>query len=262
MVSEFSTDALDDVRFVSQSSARVRLLLRLVEGGPMNRCELRDGVDASRTTVSRNLDALVDRGWIEENDALYRVTPGGELLAAGLESFLSTVETVDRLDPFFEWFPTDDVDLPSEWLADADVYPSTPSDPYAPIDRHVERLEVAAELRCLLPATGVRPMRAIGRELDGFDHELVVSPSVGETIRSEQKYLDVMGELRQRGRIDFYVSDRPVPLYVGLFENDVQLGVGDGDGVPRALVETADERVRRWAEETYDSYRAGAEPLR
>ncbi|MDS0298348.1 hypothetical protein NDI76_06305 [Halogeometricum sp. S1BR25-6] len=261
MVSDFSPDALADVRFVSQSSARVRLLLRLVESGPMNRCELRDGVDASRTTVSRNLEALVDRGWVAESDAGYRATPGGELLAAGLESFLSTAETVGRLAPFFEWFPSDDVDLPSEWLVDADVYPSTPADPYAPIDRHVERLEVAAELRCLLPATGVRPMRAIGRKRDGFDHEMVVSPSVGETLRSERKYLDAVDELAERGSLDFYVSDRPVPLYVGLFEGDVQLGVGDSDGVPRALVETSDERVRRWAEETYDAYRTGAEPL-
>ncbi|MDS0293282.1 helix-turn-helix transcriptional regulator [Halogeometricum luteum] len=261
-MSEFSPDALDDVRFVSQSPARVRLLSLLVEGGPMNRCELRAGVDASRTTVSRNLDALVDRGWVEESDGDYRAAPGGELLAAGLESFLSTVETVDRLAPFFEWFPADGLDLPSEWLADADVYPSTPADPYAPIDRHVERLEVAAEFRGLLPATGLRPMRSLGRRLESFEHELVVSPSVAETIRNERKYLDAIDELRERGRIEFYVSDRAVPLYVGLFEGDVQLGVGDGDGVPRAMVETADERVRRWAEETYDAHRTGAEPLR
>lgn len=259
---DVSTDALDDLRFVSQSPTRARLLATLAEAGPTSRTDLRDGVDASRTTVSRNLDVLVERGWVTESDAEYRATPGGELLASALEEFLATAETVDRLEPFFEWLPADCADLSWEWFADADVYPSTPSDPYAPVDRHAERLETATRLRCLLPQVGLRPMRALGRELTGFDHEVVVSPAVGETLRTEPKYVEGVKAVAARGRVRFYVSEEPIPTYVGLFDDDVQIGVSDDDGVPRAMVETSDERVRRWAEDQYEAYLASAEPLR
>lgn len=261
MAQEFSADALDDVRFVSQSPVRVRFMLALTEDGPMNRCDLRASVDASRTTVSRNLEALVERGWVEEVNGEYRTTPGGELLTSALERLLSTAETVDRLEPFFRWFPVDDFEVEWRWFADADVYPATSSDPYAPIDRHAERLATVTRFRGLLPQVGLRPMKAIGRDLSQFDHEIVVSPAVGETLRTERKYVEARATLSERGRIDFYVSDDPIPAYVGVFEGGVQVGVSDDDGVPRAMVETDDERVVRWANETYEAYRAGAEPL-
>jgi hypothetical protein len=38
-------------------------------------------------------------------------------------------------------------------------------------------------------------------------------------------------------------------------------GVIDGDGLPRALVTSDDERVVEWVDETIDAYRADAEPL-
>lgn len=261
MAHEFSSDALEALQFVSQSPVRAQFMLALVERGPMNRCDLRAEVEASRTTVSRNVDALVGRGWVEEADAGYRATPAGELLTSALDRFLSTTAAVERLEPFFRWFPVDDFEVEWRWFVDADVFPSTPSDPYAPVDRHAERLATAPRLRCLLPQVGLRPMQAIGRELAEFDHEIVVSPAVGETLRSESKYVEQRATLSERGRIDFYVSDDPIPAYLGLFEDDVQIGVSDDGGVPRAMVETDDERVRRWARDTYERYRADARLL-
>ena len=261
MAYDFSADAFDGLQFVSQSPVRVTFMLELSENGPMSRCDLRETVDASRTTVSRNLDALVARGWVDEAGATYRVTPGGELRASALESYLSTAEAADRLEPFFRWFPMDGVEVEWEWFLDAAVYPSTSADPYAPVDRHAERLETAERLHALLPEVGLRPMQSIGRERDDFEHELVVSPSVAETLRSERKYVEERAALDERGRVSFYVSEEPIRTYVGLFEDDVQIGVSDGDGVPRALVETDDERVRRWARETYDRHRSDAELL-
>lgn len=258
---DVSSEAVDHLRFVSRSPVRVRFLLALADDGPSTRRDLRQTVDASRTTVSRNLDALVERGWVEESGATYRATPGGELLASELRELLSTTATVDRLGPFFRWFPVDELDVEWEWFADAGVYASTSSDPYAPIDRHVERIETAADLRCLLPQVGLRAMRALGRERDGFEHELVVSPSVGETLRSEEKYVEGRAAVSERGRLDVYVADRPVPVYLGLFDDCVQVGVSDGDGVPRALVETDDERVREWAGDLYERHRSEATPL-
>jgi biotin operon repressor len=261
MEQEFSAGAFDGLQFVSQSPVRVTFLLELADNGPMSRYDLREAVDASRTTVSRNLDALVARGWVTEAGTSYRATPGGELRATALESYLSTAEAADRLEPFFRWFPADDAGVEWEWFLDADVYPSTSADPYAPVDRHAERLKTAERLYGLLPQVGLRPMQSIGRERGDFEHELVVSPSVAETLRSEQKYVEERAALDERGSVTFYVSEEPIRTYVGLFEDDVQIGVSDEGGVPRALVETDDERVRRWARETYERHRTDAEPL-
>jgi len=61
--------------------------------------------------------------------------------------------------------------------------------------------------------------------------------------------------------LDTFVHDGPVPFFPGLYDDRVQVGVGDDEGSSRALVESRDEAVREWAEDTYAAYRTAAKRL-
>jgi hypothetical protein len=176
---------------------------------------------------------------------------------------LSLVDVVERLRPFVRWFPDDELEFDLRALEDATVVAADSSDPYAPVNRHIEAMERADRFRCLLPAVGLPAMTvARDRVVDGgCRQELIYGREIAATVRSQPEYGRLIDEMLEAKSCELYVADRRVEFYLGLFEDGVQLGVENDDGVPRALVETDAEEVREWAERTYDRYRSRAEPF-
>jgi hypothetical protein len=68
-----------------------------------------------------------------------------------------------------------------------------------------------------------------------------------------------MREKIQTGRSAVFVARESLPFYLGLADGDrIQVGLADEDGLPRALLETDDDRIRAWAEGVYEDYREPA----
>jgi predicted transcriptional regulator len=256
-------EAFEELQFLVRSPARLRILRELSEDPGLDRRELDSRLEVSRTTVSRNLDRLVEREWVEEDRGTYRATPCGELLATELTDVLETVERARQVRPFFQWVSTESFDLGCRQLRDADVVVSTPGNPYAPVDRHVDRLSTARRLRCVLPVTGRRALETVEQAVrDGAtSFEVVVAQEVAASFEHDDSLAPIFEGFRSHDRIEVFVTDAQVPYYLGIVDDVVQVGVGDDDGVPRALVESNDEAVREWAAETYRRYRESARPL-
>lgn len=255
-------DATDDIAFLAASEHRGAILESLYRDQPLGRGELADRCGAARVTVSRNLEKLRDRGFADEGPDGFELTALGAPLAEDLVDMAETAAAADRLAPVLRHVPREAFDLDVRALADADVAVSTRADPYAPVSRHERTLQVADRARLLLPAVGREPLSTAAERaaVGELEMVMVLSRDVASTLRTDE-YREDAESMLDAGVTTALEYDGDVPYYLGVVDGSVQLGVDDEDGIPRALAESDDERVRDWASETFRSYRSAARPF-
>ncbi|WP_121820627.1 helix-turn-helix transcriptional regulator [Halostella salina] len=251
---------LEQVAYLARAESRVRILEALLESGPATQRDLRTRLDASRTTVARSLRSLEETGWVDPEARTYRLTPAGRLVADSFLDLVDTVRLTEELSEFLTWFPRSELPFDLARLADAEVTTSDAGDPYAPARTQSEILRTADRVRLFLPSIDMEGTKLIAEQVTdgGLDAETLIAPDLEATIESDE-YAPLLREKVETGRSDVYVAESDLGFYLGIADDGtVQIGVEDDDGLPRALVETTDERVREWAEETYETYRANA----
>lgn len=252
-------DVTDRIDFLASSRYRVDVLRTLDRAGPLCRRGVLDRVEASRSTVKRVLDALLERDWVARVDGEYRTTPVGMAVLESYTEFERAVRTAETVAPVFRWLPEMDPGFDLRELDDPTVVVPAEGQPYAPAVRQSELVRSAEAFRGLLPSIDLEGSRLAHRRIvDGeLTAEIVVSASVAATIR-EEPYATLFREQLATGRLTVAVAD-DLPFYLGLpGEGPVQLGVEDDDGLPRALLETGSDAVRRWAEREYHDRRDDA----
>ncbi|WP_435360027.1 helix-turn-helix transcriptional regulator [Haloarchaeobius sp. DFWS5] len=250
---------IEEIGFLSRSTNRVRILEVIDEFDGASRDDLRTELAASRTTVTRNVEALLDRGWIRQENREYRVEPGVELVIERFRDLEETVETVQRLQPFLQWTTRETFDVDLSLLRDASLTVAEPGNPWAMVNEHVSGLRESSVDRILLPLTGLHAMEAAHQKIVNGDAraEFVVTKGVVETLFEDPDFAPLTTEMVETGRFEVYQTDEPVPFYLGVLDDTVQVGV-DEEGEPRALLETTDPAVLEWASECLDSYQRGA----
>lgn len=249
-------EAIQEIEFLAGSKTRVRILDLLSRHDQLDKQELRDQIDASRTTVQRNLDTLVDQGWIQNTNRTYEIDTCGDLIA---EKFLNLTETVQaerQLQPFLTHVDRSDINIDIELLADAELLVAEPGNPWSMINRHVECLKGMDHCRGFLPFTGLHASEA-GHERvvnHGAESELVVTPEIADIHFSNSAYKELTEEMVETGRSDYFVYDGELPYALVLIDGLAQVVVADGDE-PRAMLETDSEEVIDWAQNKYESYK-------
>jgi predicted transcriptional regulator len=248
-------DGLEEIEFLVRSRTRVRILEELSEED-LTKDELRRRLDGSRTTIQRNLDALADRGLIEDMHPTYSLATRGEYLVADLLDYAEKAETVARLQPFLEWVPKDALGFDIRHLKDATLYTPSEGNPYAMLNNHVNRIDNADSGWGLLPFTGLHATKTAHERVveHGATFELVVEPDVAETFQSSPRYRELTEEMAETGRFEVLVYDGSMPFSLNLLDEFVQIVVADGEE-PRATVESDAAAVSDWAEKTYEAYR-------
>ena len=251
---------IEQIEFLARSGIRARLLEILHQRREISRDQLREEFEASRVTVQRNLNSLVDRGWVKNTNHVYSIAPCGDLVAEGFNECHQKVRAADRLQPFLRWISTEDLDLDLSHLSDATVFATTKSDPYSPVNRHVETLRTATRVQAMLPSVGRDAAELTSRRAkDGAaEYELVVTEGCEKVLREDEKYARYIDEAVETAHFSVSVFEGEIPYYLGILDGTVQIGVEDDDGIPRALVESKSAHVREWADETISSYLDGA----
>lgn len=238
---------------------RIELIECLQENSKDKRM-LSEEVDASRSTVDRGIRELESVGLITWKNGEYIPTLCGYLAASAYRQFEEQMQLLTTYAPCLRWMPPEEFDLELKDIEGADLYLPERGDPYAMINRHVQIIRQADSYKILLPLTGLHAHQAAHENTvsKGAEGEAVVVPSVADTWQNEEEYAASTEEMVATGRFRYFVSENPIPYFVGIFnESIVQIGV-DEENEPRALLETTNDEVVAWAERKFQNYKQQA----
>lgn len=258
---ESFSNHLNEIKFLTRSGIRVRLLRDLHQDGPRDKYALRRRFECDRTTLQRNLDALIEHGWVEHKNGTYQITQAGELMTTGLTGCLETLGTAMDLQPFLQWMPDDAFDFDIKYLTDAEIVVADPSNPDRVLYKHIDKLEAANRFRGCTPHIGRRALEVVWQRVmtDEGSFEVVIPNESVESLQGE--YAAKFAELSAAEQTDILVTDAEVPYYLGIFDDIVQIGNTTDTGMRRAILETDHHVVRAWAVDTYEDHKQQASML-
>jgi len=254
-------DAIDEIELLGGSTTRIRLLSALSASEAAEKAKLRERFEVSRTTLIRNLDELIERGWVREDPGSeYRLTASGQMVKESLEEMIETVDLALDLQPFLECVDPSEFNLDPAMLADADVTVASSADPYAPVNRQIQAVRGASECRGCLSTVSrdlLEQIRQRASEVEGT-LELVVSEEAFRILQSQSIYNELLEEIRSNDGLGVHVYGGELPFSVWLYDGVVQVGVEDEEGIPRAVVEGENDAFREWAKGAYERRRQEA----
>jgi predicted transcriptional regulator len=258
-----SSETFELVQFLIQSRNRTVILSFLSESVPRTRRECEEELGISRTTVQRNLDALIEQGWVREIPEGYILTACGEFVERVFFDFATAIDRIEALEPFLSRVDPTEFDVDLTELRDARVTASSPENPYAPVNRHVDALETATEFQLMTAVVGREALNQVKTRAaqEGCVGELILSRDALEIVRGDPSCKDTFDQARETESLSLYSFDGELPYYLGLIDGLVQIGVEDDERYPRALLESENEGVVRWARERYSTVKERSTPI-
>ena len=255
-----NNEAVERVNFLMQSPIRVQILELLRKEGELTKRELNERVDVSRVTVQRNVEVLEEHDWIDNSHPTYSITPLGELVIDEVERLEDSMEVVQKLRPFLKWIPRDSFDLDPHALAEATVIEVDHTNPTDWVHHHTDRIRSTSYAWALLPGTGIEAWEAaVDSSSNGLESQIIVSPDVAETLRTDPDYTEKIEILFERDALELYVYDMSIPYHLGRLDQYIYFVAIDDTGLPRAFIETESDTVHEWAENEFESYLMRAE---
>lgn len=250
------------IRTVETLHQRVGILTYLLEE-PQDKPTLVEDLDIPRSTLDRAIRELESINVVTYHDGKYTATPVGERLGRNFVAFLDWIDVAIELEPFLQLVSVDEFNLDLQLLADAELVVPADKNPYPMIDRHVQLLEETDQVRGVLPLVGLHGHQMAHERIveNGAEDELIVEPGVADVLVSDPKFSELTEEMLATGRFDLLIYEGTIPYFVGIFDDEtVQIGV-DGDGEPRALLETDRQEVQDWAHHVITEYKQQATPI-
>ncbi len=260
-----SSTPLDDVAVLARSPHRVAVLATL-RTGPRSRPDLHDETDISQPTLGRVLGSLQDRHWVEREGREYGLTPGGALVAMEFANLLEAVETVQRLSDVIGLLPTKQLGFDLRLLGDATVVTPETGDAF----RHVRRVEElvygADDLRLLSTTMPPGTSEDHANQYEDFLEsdrvvESVITADTLDRTLADPRTVEWLEEAVALDRARLYRYPGTIPIMAGVADGTAFLVPIDDQGLPVAVIETVDETVRTWVEETIDAFRAESTEL-
>lgn len=253
--------ATEDVAYLARSPSRVAILRALADE-PMDRHDVLAAVDASRVTIGRILGAFEERHWVTRDGPVYEPTRLGRLVLAAFDELTETTRLARTLGPLAEELPSEFFDVDLRHLADATVVRATDADPLAVARVAGDLMAEAGEVKVFAHAiagTVVEAQTAAARA--GQPSTVVVDADLLATIAADDGLRSQVRDLLATGRATYVVAEGPVPISVGVYDDEtVAIGFTD-DGLPNAAIVTDDEAVCSWAIDRLDDFLRGGTEL-
>ena len=263
---DISTDALDDVAYLTRSPNRVRILDALARGRYTRR-ELAEVTESSRTTLDRIVNELEERGWAHRTtDGTYAATATGTHLMEEVRPFLDSVEAIRNLGDAVAWLPADELSIGLHHFSDASVLRPEQGDPMETVDYFVDLIRDTADFRVLThfapPVPLARTMRdrIVAGELTA---EYVLTDALVEYLRERPERRERWRDILEGGA-DVFRVHRPLPCNLWTFDRTVLIkksGPGADEASYGVPVHSENEAVRSWAGELIDLCRTDGTPV-
>ncbi len=257
---------LDDVAYLSRSNNRVAVLRELA-GDAQTRQALRDATGASRPTLSRILHGFEERGWVASsgrgNGHDYSLTPLGRVILEEFTDTVTTFETVQQLREIAPLIPFDELELDPRDLAEARITTPSSTDATAHARREVELLAETDRVQFL--CNEAQP-ETVGRyrdwivERDG-QFEAIIAGDAIDVARADEEMRSYLQDMLAADGVTIYRYEGDVSVMLGLMDEIANIIPLDESGIPRAFIESEDERVRSCVASALDRYRDRADPV-
>ena len=246
---------LDDIRFLADSTNRVRAVGALAEGS-RTRSELRDQTGAAAATVGRTLGAFEDRGWVAREGNRYALTSLGTYVASGFSNLHDRMRTADEYEALFPHLPLEEVNLDAEGLADVRITVPTEGNPMAIITRIREIARRSTRHRSLSyhfsePCVDAHHRAVLG----GTQTFEIVVPRTALNTEIGPNCVAQLAELVSADRCSVYLYDGDIPYSWGVGDGHVLFVVKDDRMVSAGMVETDDPVAVERFTETFEEYR-------
>jgi predicted transcriptional regulator len=254
--------ALAEIEFLALSPNRVDTL-RLLAEEPHTRRELVEATGASQPTLGRILADFEDRSWVVRDGSTYRATATGILVADGFDDLLSIIDTEAKLRPVVRWLPTEAITFDLEHLASATITAPSQMRPNAPVQRALDLLEEATEVRIASYAFNEQSLDVITDRTAAGDQrfEGVFSSSAIDAIADDSRLRQQLHALLTADRASVRITDEEIPLAVTVADSVVHLFLRDERGLLQASLDVDNSEVRTWADELFARYWETATPL-
>jgi len=254
--------ALEEIEFLALSSNRVEVL-RLLAAEPHSRGDLAAETGASQATLGRIIADFEERSWIRRTGGEYVATATGRIVADGFTDLLDSLETERKLRDIVQYLPTDAMDFDLQHLADATITVPSQTRPNAPVQRLLDLLRDAEEVRTFSHAFNDQTIRVVQERVSAGQQQFsgVFSPGAIDALTADDRLRDRLESLLAEPAASVRVRNDGVPLAVMIADDVVHLLLRDDSGVLQASIDTTAPAVREWAIETFDTYWASADPL-
>jgi predicted transcriptional regulator len=254
--------ALAEVEFLARSENRVEVLCALAEERH-TRGELAVATGASQATLGRILADFEERSWVRRDDGEYVATATGRLVADGLDDLLTILDTEAKLRDVVRYLPTHAMDFDLEHLARATITTPTETRPDAPVQRVLELLSDADEVRAFSHAFNGRSLSLVERRVTAGEATFrgTFSRSAIDALAEDSDLRERLASLLAADGARVRVREEGIPLAVTIVDGTVHLLLRDETGVLQASVDTDAPAVRSWAADTFDHYWRTAAPL-
>lgn len=247
--------ALAEIEFLALSENRVEVLTLLSEQRRTRRT-LEDETGASQATLGRILGDFQERSWVRQDGSEYVATATGRLVAQGFNDLLEILETESELRGLVRYLPTHAMDFDLRHLADAKITTPTQTRPNAPVQRLLDLVADAEEVRAFSHAFNEQNLTVIEERVTAGDLRFkgVLSRSAIAALVEERELRERLLTLLSASETTLHVREEGIPLAVTIADETVHLLLRDETGVLRASIDTDDEVVRSWAVDTFDHY--------
>jgi len=254
-------DVHEQIQYLAGSTTRVRLLQTLRDS-PRRPSELVDRYAVARSTIHRNLNELVDLGWVRRKNGRYRTTDAGALVLDRYDDLYKTIDRLDKATPFRTCFSEHEFDLPLESIDTATMREATAENPHAALYYYVEALPDSLEqFHGISPIVSPAFRDAHWDLIVESDHaELIVDEGV--LAASKDEYPEAFEATLEIDPLELYVH--PDTLGFGLAICDREqafIGAYTEQGRFRAVLDSTDEDFVQWAMNVYESCREPAKPV-
>ena len=247
------------------AAKRIDLLRSLADGeGAKDIRDLRDALDASRSTVYKATRQLESVRVVESNGDGYRLTLFGRLVLRKLERTFTETRTFCEIEDVLADLPSD-LPIDPALFSGATVVTPGPHAPDCPVDALEAFVADTGRVRTLTPVARARYLEFGEAKLDAdgaFGGEFLMGPHVVEYALST--FPDAFARVAGHEAISYFETASPIPFGLVLPESassPVGVTLYDDRRQLHAFVRTDDPAAAQWAAETYAAFRADATPL-
>lgn len=257
-------DILEDIAYLSRSGNRVAVL-ELLTMGPHTPREIREVVDASRSTIRRILAELVERGWAERSaDGDIVATEMGEHVVNAFTPLIGSMRAIRDLDDAVDWLPADELSIDLHYFSDATVRRGERNSPSAEASYLHNRLRDASSLVNLTSVGPPLSMMETARDgvVSGrMTATTVLTERAFEYVKSQPEQIPLWHDYIAAGA-SVYCYEGEIPCHLFIVDETVLLGNNQPEVVrPCEFIETDEKVVRAWARDQIESYRTDADRI-